>query len=204
MTDKSKLMLSAEELQLVTNTGWILTKRKLTDDVNIFFANLAVKMKGVLLQEIQWLPETVISSAPKIVKGENYLEMPYVLLDYPRCFDKENIFAVRTMFWWGNFFSCTLHLSGSYKKMFQQVLQKNIAPLQKNKFYICVNESEWQHHFKPDNFTPANTLKSQEIKSIIVDKPFIKVAAKFTLHQWSEIDVLLEKCFADIINLLKD
>ena len=88
--------------------------------------------------------------------------------------------------------------------MFQQVLQKNIAPLQQNKFYICVNESEWQHHFKPDNFTPANTLNSQEIKSIIVDKPFIKVAAKFTLHQWSEIDVLLEKCFADIINLLKD
>ena len=55
----------------------------------------------------------IVQSTPKIAKGENYLQLPYVLLDYPRCFDKENIFAIRTMFWWGNFFSITLHLSGS-------------------------------------------------------------------------------------------
>ncbi len=204
MTDQSKLMLSAEELQLVTNTSWILTKRKITDDINIFFANHVVKMQAAVHAEKQWLPEAVTGSSPKIAKGENYLQLPYVLLDYPRCFDKENVFAVRTMFWWGNFFSCTLHLSGSYKIWYQQALHKNITHLQKNNFYICVNQSEWQHHFEPDNFTLAATLNSDEIKSILVNKPFIKVAAKFQLHQWRQIDMLLEKCFADIINLLKD
>lgn len=203
MTDKSKLVLSEEEQQLVNNAAWILTKRKIIDKVNILFGELTVKMKAHLFAELQYLPEEVINSVPKIAKGENYLHLPYVLLDYPRCFDKENIFAVRTMFWWGNFFSCTLHLSGSYKKEFELALQHNIAALQKNKFYICINKDEWQHHFELENYLPVDQLAEEEIKNIILQQPFIKVAANFSLHQWKEINVLLEKSFSEILHLLK-
>ena len=140
MTDKSKLTFSAEELHLVSTTNWILTKRKIIEDVNIFFANFADDMKDAVMAEKEWLPHAVISSTPKIAKGENYLQLPYLILDYPRCFDKENVFAIRTMFWWGNFFSCTLHLSGSYKTIFQQNLIKNIEALRFNNYYICINQ----------------------------------------------------------------
>jgi hypothetical protein len=51
----------------------------------------------------------------KISRGENYQLLPYIILDYPSYFSRNNIFAVRTMFWWGNFFSITLHLSGDHK-----------------------------------------------------------------------------------------
>ena len=203
MTEKSKLTLSAEEQQLITNAAWILTKRTIIDKVNLVFGGLADTMRGTILQYEKSLPLVVTQSTPKIAKGESYLQLPYVLLDYPRCFDKENVFAIRTMFWWGNFFSCTLHLSGSYKAMFEQALQKNIAGLQKNDFYICVNTNEWQHHFEPDNYLPANKFTQEEIKNILMQQPFIKVAAKFSLHRWSEINVLLEKCFSDVLHLLK-
>jgi hypothetical protein len=203
MTDKSKLTLSAEELQLVSTTNWILTKRKIIENVNIFFANFADDMKAVVMAEKKWLPHAVTSSTPKIAKGENYLQLPYLILDYPRCFDKENVFAIRTMFWWGNFFSCTLHLSGSYKIMFQQNVIKNIAVLPKDIFYICINKDEWQQHFEEDNYVALNKLTRAEIQKIIVQQHFIKVAAKFSLHQFNEIDVLLEKSFADALHLLK-
>ncbi len=170
MTDKSKLMLSAEELQLVSATSWILTKRKIINNVNIFFANFADDMKAAVMAEKEWLPHAVTSSTPKIAKGENYLQLPYLILDYPRCFDKENVFAIRTMFWWGNFFSCTLHLSGNYKTMFQQNLINNIGALPLNNFYLCINEVEWQHHFEEDNFIALNKLSSAEIEKIIVQQ----------------------------------
>lgn len=35
----------------------------------------------------------------------------YLILDYPGMLSTENIFAVRTLFWWGNIFSVSLHLS---------------------------------------------------------------------------------------------
>ena len=203
MTGKSKLMLSDGEMQLVTNTDWILTKRTIIDKVNFLFGHLTIAMKDIVFAEQDYLPAAVIASIPKIAKGENYRQLPYVLLDYPRCFDKENVFAIRTMFWWGNFFSCTLHLSGNYKNQFEQALQHNVTAMQKNNFYICVNEDEWQHHFDQENYLPAATLSAEEIKTILSSQHFIKVAAKFSLHQWNEMEGLLEKSFSDTLHLLQ-
>jgi len=87
--------------------------------------------------------------------------------------------------------------------MFEQALHKNIAVIQNNNFYICINTNEWQHHFEADNYLPANKLSAEEIKDILIQQPFIKVAVKISLHQWSEINVLLEKSFSDVLRLLK-
>jgi hypothetical protein len=203
MADRSKLILSHGEMELVTNTDWILTKRVIIDKVNVMFGALAESMRLIIFAAQETLPPAVILSAPKIAKGENYEQLPYVLLDYPRFFEKENIFAVRTMFWWGNFFSCTLHLSGQYKQQFEQVLLRNLHALKKNDFYICINENEWEHHFETVNYKATTGLDAQEIKSIMNQQQFIKLAAKFSLHQCNEMDVLLENCFSAIIQLLK-
>ncbi|MGG9960669.1 hypothetical protein [Ferruginibacter sp. SUN106] len=203
MTETSKLTLSSGEMQLVTNTEWILTKRIIIGKVNLFFGAVAVAMQDIVEAEREYLPAAAIMSAPKIAKGENYGQLPYVLLDYPRCFEKENIFAIRTMFWWGNFFSCTLHLSGSYKTMFKQALIKNSTALQQNNLYLCISNNEWEHHFEPDNYVAANTIDIGEINKILSQQHFIKVAAKFSLHQWHEMDVLLQKSFSDVLHLLK-
>ena len=204
MTDASKLTLSAEELQLVANTHWILTKRIIIDKVNFLFGNLSEVIKAQLTNNENSLPWEIVQSTPKIAKGENYLQLPYVLLDYPRYFDKKNIFAIRTLFWWGNFFSATLHLSGSYKAIFENVVQKNIQGLRHNNFYICINDNEWHHHFEVDNYLPLNTLHVMEITGIIKQQHFIKVAVKFSLQQWNEMPELLEKSFLDLLQLIKN
>jgi hypothetical protein len=203
MTEKSKLTLSAEELQLVTGTSWILTKHKIIDIVNILFGNLAEVLKQEVLKAENYLPAAVIASTPKIAKGENYLQLPYLILDYPRCFDKQNVFAIRTMFWWGNFFSCTLHLSGSYKTDFLKALQNNIGLMQSNNFYLCINKEEWQHHFESNNYTAAKSLTEEKIKAILLQQHFIKVAAKFPLHQWDDVPALLEKSFTEMMGLMR-
>jgi hypothetical protein len=203
MTGSSKLILSHGEMELVTNTDWILTKRIVIDKVNTMFGALAGSMRHMILAEQKDLPAAALLSTPKIAKGENYRLLPYVILDYPRCFDKENIFAVRTMFWWGNFFSCTLHLSGVYKRQFEPALLNNIAAMQKDGFYICINKNEWEHHFETANYIAAGELSELQIGTIINQQQFIKLAAKFSLHQCNEMDVLLEKCFSAILQLLK-
>lgn len=199
MTCKSKLVLSDGELQLMADTEWILTKRTIIDKVNVLFGALAGNMKYVLLQQENELAATVA----KIAKGENYLQLPYVILDYPRQFGKDSFLAVRTMFWWGNFFSCTLHVSGMYKKMYQQALLANVAIMQQNDLYICISNDEWQHHFEKDNYVAARSISLEQMQSIVNQQHFIKVAAKFSLHQWKEIDALLEKTFSILLQLLK-
>lgn len=198
-----KLMLSDDEQRLVTNTQWILTKRMVVEKVDHLLGHLAQNQKQVIEKEKAWLPEEVVRSEPKISRGENYLQLPYLLLDYPRCFDTENIFAVRTMFWWGNFFSVTLHLSGKYKMRFQEKIIENIST-GKQQVFVCINENQWQHHFEADNYISAKQFKEAGWLHRVPEKHFIKLAIKFPLQPWTGLPALLEKAFLELIEMLKD
>ncbi|MFX8895293.1 hypothetical protein ABTM96_19365, partial [Acinetobacter baumannii] len=90
----------------------------------------------------------------KISRGEHYEGLPWVMIDYPRYFKKNHFFAIRTFFWWGNFFSLTLQLKGKYQLGFQG---SNFETL-KADWFICVNEDEWQHHFRQDNYVKLTAL----------------------------------------------
>ena len=116
MMEKTKIALSAKELELVCNKEWILTKHAIVQKVITLFGRALEDMQQQVEQRIHGLPAAVNGQSPKISKGENFQSLPYVMLDYPRYFHKENTLAIRTFFWWGNFFSVTLHLSGEHKE----------------------------------------------------------------------------------------
>jgi len=198
-----KLMLSDEEQQLVNNTHWILTKRVILDKVNGLLGELSQQQKTIIENEKKWLPPEASISTAKISKGENYLQLPYLILDHPRYFDATNIFAVRTMFWWGNFFSVTLHLSGTYKTLYQERIYERLRD-ERPDFFICINENQWQHHFEADNYKSIKQLSPAEIQSFIYEKQFLKLAIKFPLKPWETIPTLLQEGFKEIITMLKD
>ena len=202
MIEFSKLTLSDEEQLLVNNSEWILTKRIIIDKVNQLMGTLSEKQKQVIEKEKAALPLAVVQSTPKISRGENYLQLPYMILDYPRCFDGENIFAIRTMFWWGNFFSITLQLSGIYKKLYEQKIVTNIDSLNKD-FFICVNESQWHQHFEKSNYIPLKQFTADAFAKNILNKSFIKIAIQYPLQSWNELAVLLDNSFKEIIEMLK-
>src|SRR5687768_17202202 len=149
----AKIHLSQEELELVQNAEWLLTKNRIIRKVCDMFGLLSEDIKMMSESYPISFPE-IFAASPKISKGENYLGLPYVMLDYPRCFGKLDTFAIRTMFWWGNFFSVTLHLKGKYKSNLLPALQKNFSVLADRNFFISINEDEWRHDFLVDNYAP--------------------------------------------------
>lgn len=202
MNHESKLTLSDEELQLVNDTGWILTKHTIIGKVYAMFGALAEMFKAAVENQNGLLAEEVIQSSAKISKGENYRQLPYVMLDYPRCFNAENTFTIRTMFWWGNFFSITLQLSGNHKKLFEKKIVDSIALLKEEEFFICIGEDRWQHHFEQDNYCAVNKLGNEKFRETLFDKEFIKLSVKFPLQQWNEMQSMLEKSFSTILSIL--
>lgn len=203
MTDATKINLSAKELDLVCNTDWILTKQVVIAKVFKIFGDAVPLMKHIIINNVNALPAAVTSSQPKISKGENYLELPYIILDYPRCFEKNDCMAVRNLFWWGNFFSSTLQLSGRYKNDAIPALINHFLFIQQNDFYICINNDQWQHHFENDNYLPADNFTLSEFSAMLTREPFIKIAKKIPLNQWDDVPEFIEKSFAELIGLLK-
>lgn len=140
MNTAAKIHFSKLETELIKNKEWILTKHSIINKVYQLFGEMHEIYKQISEQEKILLPSFYKNTGGKISKGENYRGLPFVILDHPALFSKENIFAVRTMFWWGNFFSISLHVSG---KIFQ--INKNfsnlLAYLHEKNFYVCVNEN---------------------------------------------------------------
>jgi hypothetical protein len=198
--DEAKIRLSVEELELVENAEWILTKNRIIDKVQNLFGILAVKMKTEL--ETISLPDEPLQTNPKISKGENYNGLPYVILDYPRLFSKENVFAIRTMFWWGNYFSVTLHLKGSYKDLFVERIRRNISSLSENEFYLSSSDKEWMHALDEKNYTPFGQTDTVNRESIFSKNVFLKISLKTNLSQWNDAEVLLINSFKRLLQLL--
>ena len=201
MSTVTKITLSDKELSLATNADWILTKQIIIQKVYQLFAGSIPALQSLMMQEQVMLPPEARSSVPKISKGENYLHLPYVMFDYPRMFNKENIFAVRTMFWWANFFSITLHISGDHVKTVKKNIIKNKQLLNLD-FFIGVNENQWEHHFEPDNFLSYQALSAEQQMNYLEKNEFIKLALKFDLQQWNNMPALLMEGYRKIVSLI--
>jgi len=181
----AKIQLSEEELELVQNAGLLLTKNKIIDTVFVLFGEVAHSMRDHIHEKGLLLPAEVLAAAPKISRGENYEGLPYVMLDYPRLFGKASIFAIRVFFWWGHYFSITLHLKGVYRQQYAPVLIKHLALLANHDFYLCNAEDEWRHHFVADNYTALKKLQPARAEQILSGHPFCKLSASLPLHQWN-------------------
>jgi hypothetical protein len=198
MSDTTKVTLSDGQLAMAVDKNIILTKRAVMETAATLFNSLIASINENFGSTILNV-DNLSSSLPKITKGENYNGFPYVILDYPSTFTKENIFAIRTMFCWGNFISITLHLSGKYKKHFEENIFIRIK--QEGDFFICVAENQWQHHFEETNYKNVSKITQTEM-STLQQKDFLKVALKYKLHHWNMMQSILPEGYKKINKLL--
>lgn len=191
--DSAKLRLSPEELSLVSDPGIILTKNAIIQKVYLLFGVLADDFRGVLD-----LPGDIAAIAPKIARGENYLGLPYVMLDYPRYFSSGDIMAVRCFFWWGNFFSITLHLKGIYREMCSDALLRNYKKLAALGYSLAISEDEWHHHFGADNYRSIQSMDEHDFRLYMTEHPYIKIARIFPLSSWENLRGLFNNAFGEL------
>lgn len=196
--DAAKITLSPEELSLVQDTHWLLTKNSIIEKTKLLFGRLAASLQKEIDDKKEKLPQAVHLFSPKISKGEYYQGLPYVMLDYPRVFSKDEVLAMRTMFWWGNFFSITLQLKGGYQQLYAPVLMQNKERLMENGFYVSVSADEWRHDFSAENYEVMNTGNLDKA----LKAAFVKIAVQVPLSEWNDAERLIRKHQHDVIKML--
>ncbi len=174
-------MLTQQQLELINNKDIILQKRKAIKEISLLLTDLNYQLIQ-LLQQFQ-VNERILQKHGKISSGENYRLFPYLVLDYPRIFNKENVFAFRSMFWWGHYFSFTFHASGNF------ISDININKLENDikgkNFFWCIHPSPFHYYFEKDNYIPieeANTYINE-------NRNFIKISR---MLQLSEINSIID------------
>jgi hypothetical protein len=187
--------LTSDELRLVTNAEVLLTKNKIIRIVYDLLGAMAGEYKEILVADGL---VTLNEKEGKISRGENYKGLPYVILDYPRKFARVDTFAIRTLFWWGNFFSITLQLSGEYLNEYKSKIEEAIGKDQLDGWYYGCGEDPWEHHFEDDNYRPIIAGKI----NLSANLSYLKISKKIPLNQWDEAETFLKKNFIFLIKVL--
>jgi len=188
MIEQTKIQFLPAEMELVSSPDIILTKNAILQKIKSFFEEVQMKQHDILKKYSSQLPEEVLKISPKISRGENYKGLPWLVLDNPRHFQHNNIFAIRTMFWWGNFFSITLHLSGNNKNDLLKNLTGNVSLLAKSDFYIYNATKEWEHDIDPGSYKKLSGVNEDELQKIFSANNFLKLAVKFTVESLEAIE----------------
>lgn len=204
MNGPANLALSDEELQLVKNSEWILTKRVVMDKAVALLGELAAGLQDIIAARKEHLPPAVTGSTPKISKGENYRGLPYAILDYPRYFSGENILAFRCMFWWGNFFSMTLHVSGDGKALFRERLTDQLMTLTNSNGYLYTGDDPWEHHFENGKHVPLTEITPKDKDRLSAPDQWVKIVHRYPLEQWEYFPAVALEQAAVWLKLMED
>jgi len=176
----SKIQLSPAEMELMQNADIILTKNRVLEKIKSLLETVQQNQIGYV-QEHK-LKNEIFKVSPKISRGENYLGLPYLILDYPRQSTDNHFFFIRTMFWWGNFFSCTLHLANNSKEIFKERIKQSQRLL--GDYYISVNDDAWVHHLKESDYKKINHLTKEQYEQSCESFDHIKIAGRHSLDKW--------------------
>lgn len=201
----TKVTLSPKELELVNNADWILTKNLIIQKVYDLFSEVANGYRDDFGRFTSFQADPLFELAPKISKGEQYQQLPYVMLDFPRAFSEQDIFSIRSFFWWGNHCSIHLILKGKYLQQYGTSIDNyfqlfgKYAPETRD-WYVGVGEDPWQHHFEKNNYIPIADWNGDKLKKL----PFLKLAKKIPLDEWEDINQFMGTHFNRLLSMLSE
>ncbi len=180
--------LSVREREVVADTEFLQIKAEILKKSWHLLERVRDQIRNSWDHENYLFPSDLILHSGKISRGENYQLMPYQILDFPALFQKEDIFAFRTMFWWGHHFSFTFHLQGEILEIYRDRIINALPRLVDQKLFLCTGDSPWQYHFEADNYS---VLKDTH-EDFIRECSFLKFSQRLKLSDWDHLPELAE------------
>ena len=199
------IIFTSYELEIVQDSQFLPAKRMVMDKVEAMWQLLITRLGGRHEDILQRLSQSLNIGFldSKISRGDNYMELPYVVLDFLRVFGKNEVFTYRCMFWWGNFFSFTLHIGGDSWDKLKPSFQLPETILNKETFIGCY-QSPWEYHYGQDNYTLITADNRLACEQMVKSMNHLKLSRKVSITTPAE-EILItgQKTFDQFIQLLR-
>lgn len=196
-------MFTDRELSCLQDTYFLRTKATAMQKVQQLLQQTLDDLQQRVVAHSRTYPEGVQTQAGKLSRGENYRGFPYLVLDYPRKFSQDDVFALRTMFWWGHFYSVTFQLGGTSWGRYRPAAQRNLLRLSGTSVWLGVNNDPWQHHRQPDNYRPLDALSAKEQQNQLAEVNFLKLARFLPVDAWELLPQAASLFLNDMVELIE-
>ena len=181
--------LSEDEFALLTDRQLFETKQRVLKKVMSLLGECEQQIQTSLEVLPDSAQERLKSVSAKISRGENYKGSPWQVLDFPRIFAEEGIFALRTLCWWGKGFSMTLHLSGNQAAAYVPLIIAQQSKLAESGFRAYFGKDPWQHDFEDSGVRPLkmHDQGGTELLSQLERNGFVKILKVIPFEEWETL-----------------
>ena len=193
----SDLIFNDSELDILNNDDFLIKKEVITQKIIDYFNHISIELRK------EDLPKKLceywdLSLAPKISRGEKYNSLPYIVLDYPSYFNKEDIFCFRVIFLWSKQFNCNLILRGEPLLKYESHLKGNEGKLKKYGYILEYSSSPWKHEVNNKLHNSDDLIKYSFKKK----EAYLKISKSLPLEHMIGLEELSKNMLKDIITVL--
>jgi len=195
---------SVQEQVLMKDAEMLLLKRqcieKIIQKFSAIEATLNRTTKGF---GDSGLPQGTILKAGKISRGENYKGLPYVVLDYPRLLTRTDVLNIRLLFWWGHYFTMSLHLAGDVWKGNRNRLMGALSDHEFGGHYVQYEGSAWENDLSSPFFIESSKLENDNFDALLKSS-FIKIVNPLVIDKVEDLESFSLTTFEKFTSLLKN
>lgn len=197
---------SETELRLIRERELFLHKYAILQKAEERLQDIKTRMIGVLAEERpRYLPSGTDLERGKITRGENNKGFPFISLDIPQFFTKEEYFTYRILFWWGHYLGYSLVLKGPRLAEYYACLQERRHEPRFADIHIARHTSPWEWENSEGGFSPVQQPSNHELGDWVEAIQYIKVIRMFPVDApgFTELDWTREgvRTYADLIRL---
>jgi hypothetical protein len=169
------IVFTPEEKAVLRNIEFFRLKTSITQKVLALLTDLHQQLKGEV-QNLHFIapPEFELKSS-QFVKGEHYRGLPYIYLDYPKCFNKVHILTFRWMLWWGHYFIFALMTQGPPSEVHRENLIQFYNDFADKGFYLSTYKSPWEWIRDAEYVIPLRHENKSLIVQILRERSFLKL-----------------------------
>jgi len=189
--------LTKHELDFISDKEYPLIKKSAMQKISTLFEEMGEQMKADETLNAFFTKRTF-----KVSRGDNYLHLPYVVLDYPKISRAHFELHCRTMFWWGNYFSMNVFIKTSKIDItsFYKNLSENTAAGQN--VMVLTAENIWNQDLNAGEFINSNNI-DKKVLDVLAGNPYQKISAIHDIKRSAELSEAAGMFYKKVLGCMK-
>ncbi|HXC61202.1 MAG TPA: hypothetical protein VNV63_00885 [Nitrospiria bacterium] len=138
----------------------------------------------------------------QLVKGEKFQDFPYVYLDFPKFFSRDEMFTFRSFFWWGHSLIFCWFLSGPRLDEYRKRLLACHKTISHQTVFLSTAGTPWEWGLEKPHAEFLDRIKKERLKEILAERTFLKFGCSMPLKFLETPDAILREGLR-VFNFLK-
>jgi hypothetical protein len=180
-----------EEMRMICDTDFFPAKAEIIRKFHQDFMELRDQLRAECKKSLPAAaPAGTDFETGQMVKGERFHDFPYVYLDFPKFFSKDEMFTFRSFFWWGHSLFFCWFLSGPRLAQYRKNLLTCHETFSHEDIFLSTADTPWEWGLEEPHAVFLDRIGKKRLQDILTGQSFLKLGRSIRLKSLETPDAI--------------